>query len=152
MAGRKNKYDSFVKPYLKDIEKWIGEGATEEVVCKKLGIAVSTFNNYKNEKIELMEALKKGKISIVEELRGALIKAAVGFTYEESKTYMKKDEEGNSAKYTEITKKVAVPNVAAINLALKNYDKDNWSNDPQTLELRKLELEFRKEMAEKENW
>ena len=80
------------------------------------------------------------------------MKSALGFEYTESKTYKKRDENGNEIAYTEISKKYSTPNVAAINLALKNYDKDGWANDPQMMELRKMELEFKKEMAEKENW
>ena len=42
--------------------------------------------------------------------------------------------------------------MAAINLALKNYDKDNWSNDPQMLELRKKEIELRERQIEQNEW
>lgn len=44
------------------------------------------------------------------------------------------------------------PDVAALNLALKNYDKDNWANDPQLLELKREELRYKKEQDEKNNW
>lgn len=150
--GRKSKYEDYVQPRLEEVKKWIENGATEEQICKNLGVAVSTFNEYKNKYPELMEVLKNGRISIVEKLRGALVKSALGFEYTESKTYKKRDENGNEIAYTEISKKYSTPNVAAINLALKNYDKDGWANDPQMMELRKMELEFKKEMAEKENW
>lgn len=150
--GRKSKYGEYVQPRLGEIKKWVRNGATEKQICENLGVAVSSFNEYKNKYPELMEVLKSGRTSLVEELRGALVKSALGFEYTESKTYKKRDEEGNEISYTEIAKKYSTPNVAAINLALKNYDKDQWANDPQMMELRRMELEFKKEMAEKENW
>ena len=40
----------------------------------------------------------------------------------------------------------------AINLALKNYDPENWANDPQMLQIRKKELELRKRQVEANEW
>jgi hypothetical protein len=45
-----------------------------------------------------------------------------------------------------------LPDVAALNLLLKNYDKDHWSNDPQMLELRKKELELKEKQIESNEW
>jgi hypothetical protein len=42
----------------------------------------------------------------------------------------------------------ALPDTNAINLFLKNYDKENWSNDPQQLEIKKQELQMKKEELE----
>ena len=53
---------------------------------------------------------------------------------------------------TEETVKEVAPDVAAINLALKNWDKENWSNDPQALEVRKEELKLRKKQIENNEW
>jgi hypothetical protein len=54
--------------------------------------------------------------------------------------------------YIEETKKNALPDVAAINLCLKNYDPDNWANDPQQIRLKEKELQLRREIAEKDEW
>lgn len=151
-AGRKSKYD-IVKENFPNIKKWLKDGVTEKQIAKNLGIAMSSWSLYKTQYSELTELIKTSRETVVEDLRGALLKRALGFTYEEQKTYIKTDQEtGKVTQYTEITKKQALPDVAAINLSLKNYDKDNWANDPQLLELRKLELEFKKEMAAKEDW
>ena len=53
---------------------------------------------------------------------------------------------------TEVIHKKTTPDVAAINLALKNYDKENWANDPQQLELKKKELELRERQVENNEW
>lgn len=150
-AGRKSKYD-IVKDNFPNIEKWLKEGVTEKQIATNLGIAMSSWSLYKTQYSELTELIKNSRATVVTDLRGALLKRALGFEYEERKTYIKKDDDGKVTQYTEITKKQALPDVAAINLSLKNYDKDNWANDPQLLELRKLELEFKKEMAAKDDW
>lgn len=151
-VGRKSKYD-IVKDNFPRIKKWLKDGVTERQIAKNLGIAMSSWSLYKTQYSELTELIKSSRETVVEDLRGALLKRALGFSYEEQKTYIKTDQEtGKITQYTEITKKQALPDVAAINLSLKNYDKENWANDPQLLELRKLELEFKKEMAAKEDW
>ena len=52
----------------------------------------------------------------------------------------------------EVTTKYMKPDVAATNLLLKNYDKENWANDPQALELRKKELELQERRLENGEW
>ena len=44
------------------------------------------------------------------------------------------------------------PDVAALNLALKNYDPDNWANDPQMLKIREKELKLREKQVENNTW
>lgn len=152
-GGRKGKYFSDVQPYLEDISKWADEGLTEILIAKNLGISTATFYDYKNKHPEFSEAIKKGRAPLISRVRGALVKRAEGFNYEERKTYHKKDEvTGNNTSYVEITQKYCAPDVAAINLFLKNYDKDNWANDPQNLELKRMELELRKKIAEDGAW
>lgn len=151
--GRKSKWD-YIKENLNKIKKMSSNGATEKQISKVLGVSYSTFNKYKAEKTELQEVLKNGREDLVDQLRGALIKKALGFTYEEKKQYIKEDKvTGNKTQYTEITKKESLPDVAAINLSLKNYDTENWANDPAMLSLKKQELELRKKMSEeKDGW
>lgn len=154
MAGRKNVYEEKVLSRFDDIERWLKGGATERQVAAALGIAYSTWNSYKVRFPELVELIKKvDRTNIVLDLRSALLKKAMGFKYTESKTYTKKDEvTGHKTSYIEVTEKEALPDVAAINLALKNYDKQNWANDPAMLDLKKEELELKKKLAETNNW
>lgn len=149
--GRKN-YWNVIKSNLDKIEKLSANGATEKQIATEfLKISYSTFNKYKADKKELQDALKRGKKLIVPELRGAMIKRGLGFKYEEKKHYIK-EEDGKKVTYTEITEKYALPDVAAMNLALKNYDED-WYNDKKAYDLKKQENELRKKMLEsKEDW
>lgn len=169
--GRKNKYETRVVPFFDDIKKWLANGATERQIAENLGIAYSTFNDYKVKYPELMELLEKGRTSLVGELRGALIKKAMGFDYTESKIvkehidlpdvmkaallengFSEKEIEQSQLIRTEIANKHALPDVAALNLALKNYDKNNWANEPALLDLKKEELELKKKQIEQNSW
>lgn len=150
--GRKSAYETHIKPRFSDILKWLENGATEKQIAYNLGVSYSTFNKYKAEKTEFAEILKNGRKNLVLQLRGALVKKALGFEYKEVKKYSKKDENGNVTHYVEETTKPALPDVAALNLCLKNYDPDEWANDPQQLRLKEKELELRREIAEKNDW
>ena len=141
--GRKNKYYTHIKPHLKEIPEML-QDMTEEQVAKKLGVAYSSWNKYKLEFKELSEVIKKGNASLVGELKSVLKKRAKGFQYEERKII----KEHGVVVREEIHVKSALPDVASINLLLKNYDKENWANDPQMLELRKKELELREKKME----
>ena len=137
--GRKNKYFTHIKPHLKLIPEML-QTMTEEQVARKLGVAYSSWNKYKLEFTELTEAIKKGNTNLVGELKSVLKKRAKGFQYEEKKIIKERGEIVRE----EIYVKSALPDVASINLLLKNYDREFWSNDPQILELRKQELELKK--------
>ena len=151
-AGAKSKYETHVKPHFNKITEMLNGGASESQVAEALGISYSSFNNYKTQYPELDELCRQPRVKLVDDLRSALIKKALGMKIERKKTYIKKDADGREAKYTEIMVDELPPDVAAINLALKNYDKDNWANDPAILELKRQELQLRKEMAEFKDW
>lgn len=143
------KYKKYVEPHLSDITRWIKEGATEALVCTKLGVSVASYYEYKKNHIELSEAVKNGKQELVKELKGALYKKAVGFTYEEIEGRPDKDGKLVPVK---IIRKQAPPDVAAINLYLKNIDRGSeyergWSNDPELADTRREELELKKQEA-----
>ena len=135
------------KPYLEDIKKWC-QTMTEKQIARKLGIAYSSWCLYKNDYSELSETIKKGRQSLVVELKSTLIERAKGFQYTEKKVI----KEGGEVVREEIYTKSSLPDVAALNLLLKNYDRENWANDPQTLELKKKELELRERQIENNEW
>lgn len=136
--GRKSAYDTKIKPNFPLIQEMCNT-MTDKQIAEAIGISLSTFMHYKSTKTEFSEVLKKGRQNLVAKLRGVLIERACGFQYTETKMIV--DENGNKRK--EVVKKQALPDVAALNLLLKNYDKNNWSNDPQELELKKRELELK---------
>ena len=145
--GRPGKYESHVEPYLDEI-KDMALVMTEEQIAETLGIGYTTFRKYKNEYPALMDSLKNGRKQLVFQLKSTLIERAKGFHYKESKVIK---EDGVITK-EEIYTKFALPDVAANNLLLKNYDPDNWANDPQALKLKREELEIKKKQLEDNDW
>lgn len=149
--GRKSKYETHVKPYLSQIEEWYQDLDEQQIAVERLGIAVSTFENYKKKYPELREALKKGRQHLVGDLKASLKKKAKGFYYEETKTSIRQ-EGGKEVKIIEKYKKYAQPDTGAIHLLLKNYD-PTWTNDDQTtIDLKREQLELAKQKAENDNW
>lgn len=171
--GRKNKYDTHVKPRFNEITEWLKSGASEKEIWNNLGIVKSTFYEYKN-KYKDFSNLLKNRESPVEEIKAAMFKRAKGFQYSEKRVitqYIDLPEEIICLLPEEVVKgvkrpklikveettKTALPDVAAGLVLLQHWDKDEtgktkWSRDPAQLEMKKEELEFKKEQAESNNW
>lgn len=148
--GRKNKYETHVKPYLNQIQEWY-EDLDERQIADQLGIAVSTWEKYKNKYPELREVLKKGKQHLVRELKTSLKKKAKGFYYEETKTCIR-EVGGKQVKVIEKYKKYAQPDTGALHLLLKNLD-ENWHNDDQvTIDIKKKQLELTERKVDQNDW
>lgn len=145
-GGRKSKYESHIKPYLTKINEWLNNGASEKQVAKNLGIAYSSWNNYKVLYKELYDICSKPRAALVDNLRGALVTRALGCKVEEKKTYIKEESGGKKTKYTEITVKELPPDTTAIFGALNLYDED-YVKDRKNYELKQQELEIRKQMT-----
>lgn len=146
-AGRKNKYFTHVQPRLQEITEWAAT-MTDEDIAKALGVGRSTFFKYKAEKKDLQDALKNGRVQLIADLKSTLIKKARGFHYQEKKIII----ENGVIIREEIYEKFAQPDTGAAHLLLKNYDKDNWSNDPKAQELKERELELKEKHLESESW
>lgn len=149
----KSKYESHVKPRLKEIAEWAGAGLYERDIAKKLAVAPQTFCEYKEKHPELTEALIKGRTDLVAELKNKLVERALGYTYTETRTFATKDKGGERITKIEKVEKHQAPDVGALIFALKNFDRDeqgksNWTNDPELLQLRKDELALKQLLAE----
>lgn len=150
-AGRKGKYETHIKPFFDKIDKMLNDGASEKQVAEALGVSYPAWNKYKQEYTELRELCSKPRTQLIEDLRSALVKRALGFTYEEKKQYITEDEDGKKKKHTEITTKQALPDTTAIFGALNIYDPE-YVKDKKAHELKEQELELRREMAEYKNF
>lgn len=145
--ARPEKYLTNVEPYLEEI-KQMCLTMSEAQIAETLGVSISAFKRYKHQYEPLKAALKKGRQTLVMELRSALIQRAKGFEVLETKKIY---EYGALAKIEKVTKYYP-PDVAALNLALKNYDPDNWANDPQMIRIREKELELQERKLEQGEW
>ena len=149
VRGRKGRYETWVKPRFHDIKKWLDEGATEKQVANKLNIKYSTWNKYKTEHEEFKALCNSPREKLIADLKGALVKKALGFTYEEKKQVMREDSEsGKSVLVTEIYTKYQPPDTVAIFGALNEYDK-NYIKDRANYDLKKQELALREKIADK---
>lgn len=145
--GRPSKYKTHVEPHLKRVEE-MARDMTEEQIAKTLGVSYSSFRVMKGKYPALKNSLKKGRVELVLDLKSTLIKKAKGFQYEERKVI----KENGVVVREEIYTRSSLPDVAALNLLLKNYDAENWANDPQVLKLREKELELREKQVDANIW
>ena len=152
MSGRPSIYKTDILPHLEEIENAVKAGATVEEIAEALGIAESTLYKYKKEKTELKKAFARGRANIIIEIRGALLKKALGYEYEEKKQYMKTDDNGESVTYTEITTKHQPPSETAGAMLLRNYDNSWLDKDNVTTKLKQQEFELRKQIADSNNF
>lgn len=154
MAGAKSKYETNIKPYLKEIRKKIKEGVTESEIAKALGISVASLNNYKLKYPELKEALSKDKgKAVLEKLKNAGIDAACGYYKLNETTNITIDKDGNPKKSKVITKTWYPPNPTLNLFYVKLFGKDEGiTSDPLDYELRKAKLELDAEIAKAKNW
>lgn len=149
-AGRKNKYETHVKPYFEKIKKWYLT-KTETQIAQKLGITVQSWIKYKNQYPELRELLQDSKDDLVDELKGILKKKAQGFYYTETtKTVIKED--GKEVKKIEERQRYAQPDTGAIHLLLKNLDDDWHNDDKQTMDIKKKQTEIMQQKADQSEW
>lgn len=149
-AGRKNKYETHVKPYFEKIKKWYLT-KTETQIAQKLGITVQSWIKYKNQYPELRELLQDSKEDLVDELKGILKKKAQGFYYTETtKTVIKED--GKEIKKIEERQRYAQPDTGAIHLLLKNLDDDWHNDDKQTMDIKKKQTEIMQQKADQSEW
>lgn len=149
--GRKSLYYTHVKPFFEQIDKMLNNGASEEQVADALNVSYSSFNNYKRQYKELADLCNKPRVNLVEDLRSALVKRALGFKYEEKRQYITRDADGNEKKHTEIITREALPDTTAIFGALNLYD-ETYVKDKKAHELKEQELELRKMALEMKDW
>ena len=104
------------------LKGWARDGATDEILAKKMGISPSTLYEWKNKFPEISEALKKGKEIVDFEVENAMLKAI---------------ENGN---------------VTAMIFWLKNRQPEKWRDKPECTEdaaIKKLD-EVLKKLNEQE--
>lgn len=147
-VGRPSKYDTEIKPHLDEIRDAVAAGATVEEIAKAFGIATSTIHKYKKEKKEFSDAFTRGREKVVIEIKAALLKKALGFTYEETKRVGKKDKNGENIVLVERYERQSLPSETAAAMLLRNYDKDWRDQDNNTAKIKQQEADLRKAIAE----
>lgn len=150
--GRPSKYDTEVKPHLKEIEEAVKAGATDKEIAEAFGISESSIYKYKKEKKEFSQAFTRGRKQIVFTIKAALLKKALGFEYEEEKRVGRKDKNGENIVLVEKYKRQCLPSETAAAMLLRNYDETWRDNDNNTAKLKQQEAELKKEIAKANNF
>ena len=144
----KDKYETHVRPAFDLIRQMCELGQSNAKIAQNLGIAEATFYTYQKEHPEFAELITEARKRPVEMVKSALLKRALGYKYDEVTTV-----ETSKGIVTTTKSKHLPPDPTSCLMLLKHWAKDEgWTADPQSLELKKEELKYKKEQAEKENW
>lgn len=74
---RPSKYETHVAPRFEEIKDWVRNGATDEEVAKRLGVAYSTLREYKTEFSAFSAVLKETKDIVDAQVENALLQNAL---------------------------------------------------------------------------
>lgn len=151
-VGRKPVYDTKIKPHLETIRLLSQTGLTQVKIREILGISRNTWDKYKAEKPEFMDALFAQKAITpedreekVKKLEEAMYKLALGFMVTEQK--IMKTREGLKPYMEEV---YYPPNFQAARFLLLNWG--GYMSEPAAQAQREKEFEHKKTMDEKNNW
>lgn len=125
--ARPSKYETHVAPRLEEIKDWCRNGATDEEIAKRLGISIASFYNFKNQFLEFLEALKETKEIVDAQVENALLKRALGYSYDE----VTKEVVDGELKVTKVITKQVVPDTTAQIFWLKNREPSKWRDKLQ---------------------
>lgn len=118
----KSKWETHVKDKLILVEGWARDGLTDEQIAKNLGIGYTTLKEYKNKYPSFSATLKRGKEVVDTEVENALLKRALGYTYDEE-TY--EELSNGTSKSKVVTKHIPGDTTAQI-FWLKNRKPGVW--------------------------
>lgn len=110
------------------IEGWARDGLVDKQIAHNIGIGTTTLYRWKNEHREIWEALKRGKEVIDRQVENALLKRALGYSYEETTKELVKNPltEEIKLEVTKVVTKQVAPDTTAQIFWLKNRKPVEW--------------------------
>ena len=135
-GGANGKYHEWLtEEGLLKIEGWARDGLTDEQIADNIGIAARTLYAWKNDHSQISHALKKGKEVVDRQVENALLKRALGYTYDEiTKERIYREELGvHEIAVTKVITKEVQPDTTAQIFWLKNRKPAEW-RDKQEIE------------------
>lgn len=147
------EYSTHVEPYLDKIPDWY-KTMTVRQIAEKLGVSKTTLYKYATQYPELADALAGGKAGLVDDLKSAIKKRALGYTWTEVVQEKAVDEDsGEMVVVKEKTTTKHVPaDLGSAHLLLKNLDPEWHDADQKTLAQRDRELEIKQQKADAAEW
>lgn len=132
MSSKRGKYHQWLTDEgLIKLEGWAKDGLTDEQIAANMGISPSTLYEWKKKYSEISESLKKGKEIVDRQVENALLKRALGYEYEEVKTFIE-ETDGKKKKKVEKTIKHIAGDVTAQIFWLKNRKPMVWRDKKET--------------------
>lgn len=128
-AGRKGQYREWLEPdKLLLLEAWARNGLTDEHIASNIGIAVGTLYDWKKKYSEFANALKKGKEVMDIMVENALIKSAMGYSYDEITQEARHNPDTGEVEMitTKVVTKHVQPNPTSMIFFLKNRKPEDW--------------------------
>ena len=120
------KYQRWLEPdSLVLLQGWARDGLTHEQMAKNMGVSRSTFTDWMAKYPVISDAVKNGREVCDYMVENALVKRALGYTYEEVTVEQRPD--GNVRK---LVKKQVPPDVGAAIFYLKNRMPGKWKDKP----------------------
>ena len=128
IRGRKPQADDWLTDKgLTLLQGWARQGLSNEQISNNIGIHASTFYRWQSMYSDIREAIKKGKAVVDFEVENALLKRALGYEKEKTRTYLKDDGTGQKTKHVEVTKEHVPPDPTAMIFWLKNRKPNEWN-------------------------
>lgn len=113
------KYDRWLTPGgLAKVEAWRRDGASVVETARRIGVSEKTVFDWMKRFPEFAEAMRRGADDFDDEVEAALMRAAIGYDYEEEAL----DKEG----FVHKVKKHQPANITAMIFWLKNRRPEQW--------------------------
>ncbi len=122
--GRISKYDPDTFPAR--AKALALKGLSDKQIAHRLGINPRTLRRYRDRYQEFKEALKEGKMPVDREVENALLKRALGYETEETRTTVREGGNYGMMRQVERIKRFVPPDVNAQMFWLKNRQPERW--------------------------
>ena len=133
--GRPSKYETEWKNKLEIIGGWAKDGLVDAQIANNMGVSRSTLSDWKTKYPELLDTLNKNKEIVDREVENALLKRALGYSYEETTKELVKnplteevrlETEEVRLEVTKVVTKQVSPDTTAQIFWLKNRKPNEW--------------------------
>lgn len=128
-AGRKGLYKEWLEAdNLIRLEGWARNGLTDEMIAHNIGITTTTFYDWKKKYPQFAEAVKRGKEVVDIMVENALLKSAMGYSYDEitQEAHYNSEKEELEMAVTKVVTKHVQPNPTSLIFWLKNRKPEAW--------------------------
>lgn len=113
------------------LQGWARDGLTDEQIAHNMGIGVRTLYEWFNRFPQMLQTIKKGKSPVDVEVENALLKRALGYTYDDIIEEEETLPSGKTRSYKRTVTKTVPPDVTAQIFWLKNRKPAQWRDKPE---------------------